>query len=129
MLLTIYECRDSRRSDIWGWLLAIVGWLGGALPHGDLRSTPVSIARGAHGPVILSGWAIGTALQAYAWWTARDRDLTARWVLVTAGLWSLPFLVAPPMGSRDGYSYGCQGYLYVHGVDPYAHGVAALPCP
>lgn len=111
-------------------LLAIVAWLGGALPHGDLASTPVTIARGPYGPVILLGWAVGTAFRAYAWWTARDRtDLTARWVLVTSVLWLLPFLFVPPYGSRDVYSYACQGYLYLHGVNPYAHGVQALPCP
>jgi alpha-1,6-mannosyltransferase len=110
-------------------LLAVVGGLGGALPHGDLASNPVSIGRGPDGPIILLGWAAGTALQAYAWWSARDRDLTARWVLVTAVLWVLPFLVVPPFGSRDVYSYACQGYLYLHGVNPYAHGVATLPCP
>jgi alpha-1,6-mannosyltransferase len=110
-------------------LLAVVGGLGGALPHGDLASNPVSIGRGPDGPIILLGWAAGTALQAYAWWSARDRELTVRWVLVTAVLWMLPFLVVPPFGSRDVYSYACQGYLYLHGVNPYAHGVATLPCP
>jgi alpha-1,6-mannosyltransferase len=110
-------------------LLAVVAWLGGALPHGNLASTPVTIARGPYGPFILLGWLVGTAVQAYVWWTARDRDLSARWVLVTAVLWMAPFLVVPPYGSRDVYSYACQGYLYVHGVNPYAHGVSSLPCP
>jgi hypothetical protein len=111
-------------------LLAVVAWLGGALPHGNLASNPVSIAHGPHGPIIVLGWAVGTAFQAYAWWTARDRpDLTARWMLVTSALWMLPFLVVPPYGSRDVYSYACQGYLYLHGVNPYAHGVETLPCP
>jgi hypothetical protein len=86
-------------------LLAVVARLGGALPHGDLAGNPITIARGPHGPIILTGWAVGTAFQAYAWWTARDRtDLTARWVLVTSALWVLPFLVVPPYGSRDVYA-------------------------
>ncbi|GAB3942035.1 hypothetical protein GCM10027614_28370 [Micromonospora vulcania] len=45
------------------------------------------------------------------------------------GLWTLPLLVAPPLGSRDVYSYACQGWTYAHGVDPYAVGVAAAGCP
>jgi hypothetical protein len=110
-------------------LLAVVAWLGGALPHGDLASNPISIARGPFGPIILLGWVVGTACLGYAWWTARDRPLSARWVIVTSVLWMLPFLVVPPYGSRDVYSYGCQGYLYLHGVNPYAHGVETLPCP
>jgi alpha-1,6-mannosyltransferase len=102
-------------------LLAVVGFLGGARPHADLAATPISIARGPYGPIILGGWLIGTAFLAYAWWSARDR--------VRSSLWAAPFLVVPPMGSRDVYSYACQGYLFVNGVNPYEHGVNALPCP
>ena len=110
-------------------LLAVVAWLGGALPGGDLHSTPISVARGPHGAFILGGWLVGTVVQAYAWWVLRDRIPSARWAMVTAGLWTLPFLVVPPFGSRDVYSYACQGYLYVHGLSPYQNGVGALPCP
>ena len=110
-------------------LLAVVAWLGGALPHGNLASTPLSIARGPHGIFILCGWLVGTAILAYAWWKARDRVPNGRWALGTAALWAAPFLVVPPMGSRDVYSYACQGYLYVHGMSPYTHGVDALSCP
>jgi alpha-1,6-mannosyltransferase len=110
-------------------LLAVVAWLGGALPHGDLKSTPLSIAKGPFGPVILGGWLVGTAIFAYAWWSARDRVPNGRWAIRTAALWAAPFLVVPPMGSRDVYSYACQGFLYVNGISPYTHGVNAAPCP
>ncbi|MDT5040102.1 MAG: hypothetical protein QOE51_1087, partial [Actinoplanes sp.] len=54
-------------------LLAVAGVLGGALPHGDLASTPVSVAHGPHGVIILIAWLTGTLLQGYLWWVARDR--------------------------------------------------------
>jgi alpha-1,6-mannosyltransferase len=110
-------------------LLAVVGWLGGALPAGDTASTPITITRGPYGPVILGGWLAGATILAYAWWALRDRVPSARWALTTAALWSAPFLATPPMGSRDLYSYACQGYLVVHGIKPYEAGVSALPCP
>jgi hypothetical protein len=110
-------------------LLAAVAWLGGALPHGNLASTPLTIAKGPFGAVILGGWLVGTAIFAYAWWAARDRVPSGRWSLRTAALWTAPFLVVPPYGSRDVYSYACQGYLYVHGISPYTHGVNAADCP
>lgn len=110
-------------------LLAVAGWLGGAFPHGDLAATPASIAAGPAGPIILCCWVLGTACGAYAWWTLRDRVPSARWALTTAALWAAPFLLVPPMGSRDVYSYACQGYLYANGLNPYESGVAALPCP
>ncbi|KHD74650.1 hypothetical protein MB27_27535 [Actinoplanes utahensis] len=109
-------------------MLAVAGWLGGAHPDADLRSTPVSIAQGPYGPAILGLWLLGTAIQAYAWWSGRDRVPSVRWGLVTALLWSLPFLLTPPVGSRDFYSYWCQGEMFLHDIDPYRFGVDALPC-
>ncbi|OJF12497.1 alpha-1,6-mannosyltransferase [Couchioplanes caeruleus] len=109
-------------------LLAVAGCLGGALPAADLAATPVSIARGPYGPAILGLWLAGTALQAYAWWAGRACIPSARWALTTALVWMVPFLLVPPVGSRDIYSYMCQGEMYLHGVDPYTNGVGALPC-
>ncbi|TDB78000.1 DUF2029 domain-containing protein [Micromonospora sp. KC721] len=110
-------------------LLAVAAYLGGALPDGNLRPTPVSIWQGRHGPLILAAWLLGTALMGWAWWTLRDRVPSARWALVTAGLWLIPLLVAPPLGSRDVYAYTCQGASYAAGISPYEHGVSVLPCP
>lgn len=57
----------------------------------------------------------GLIIMTLAWWRLNDGELSGRWVLVTAGLWLLPMLVAPPLASRDVYAYACQG--------------AASPCP
>jgi alpha-1,6-mannosyltransferase len=70
---------------------------------------------------------IGVAVLAAAWLGIRTVTGT-RWLLTTAGLWALPLLVAPPLFSEDAGAYACQGQLYEHGVSPYAHGVADLPC-
>ena len=43
------------------------------------------------------------------------------------GLWSLPLILAPPLFSRDVYSYFGQGRLLLEGFDPYETGVAVLP--
>ncbi|WP_172892573.1 polyprenol phosphomannose-dependent alpha 1,6 mannosyltransferase MptB [Micromonospora coxensis] len=110
-------------------LLAVAAYLGGALPDGELRPTPVSIWQGPHGPLIIASWLVGTGLMAGAWWSLRERVPSARWALVTAGLWLLPLLVAPPLGSRDVYAYSCQGASYAAGINPYEQGVSALPCP
>ena len=109
-------------------LLAVGGWLGGALPDSNLAATPVTIWRAPYGAFILAGWLAGTATLAYLWWVARDRLPSTRWVVVTVVLWLLPFVVVPPMGSRDVYSYACQGDLFRHGLNPYDAGVSALPC-
>jgi hypothetical protein len=51
----------------------------------------------------------GLIAMTVAWWRLGRCELSARWVLVTAGLWLLPMLVAPPLASRDVYAYACQG--------------------
>ncbi|MER7589656.1 polyprenol phosphomannose-dependent alpha 1,6 mannosyltransferase MptB [Micromonospora sp. NPDC127501] len=110
-------------------LLAVAGYLGGALPDAPLGVTPASIWRALDGPATLTCWLIGTVLLVGAWWSLREGAPSTRWAYVTAGLWALPLLVAPPLGSRDVYSYACQGWTYAHGVDPYTVGVAAAGCP
>ncbi|WP_420063570.1 polyprenol phosphomannose-dependent alpha 1,6 mannosyltransferase MptB [Micromonospora chokoriensis] len=110
-------------------LLAVAGYLGGALPDAPLGATPESIWRAPGGPATLTCWLVGTALLVGAWWSLRWGVPSTRWAYVTAGLWALPLLLAPPMGSRDVYSYACQGWTYAHGVDPYTVGVAAAGCP
>ncbi|MEU1749585.1 polyprenol phosphomannose-dependent alpha 1,6 mannosyltransferase MptB [Micromonospora arida] len=110
-------------------LLAVAGYLGGALPDAPLGATPASIWRTPDGPATLTCWLIGTVLLVGAWWSLREGAPSTRWAYVTAGLWALPLLVAPPLGSRDVYSYACQGWTYAHGVDPYTVGVAAAGCP
>jgi len=47
-------------------------------------------------------------------------------MLVTVGVWVLPLLLAPPLFSRDMYSYLAQGDLALHGFDPYTYGVSVL---
>jgi alpha-1,6-mannosyltransferase len=67
---------------------------------------------------------VGVILLAAAWWQLRpylDR-LSPRAVLIVAGLWSLPLLVAPPLFSRDLYAYAGQGHLVANHVDPYTYG-------
>ncbi|MEU8169594.1 polyprenol phosphomannose-dependent alpha 1,6 mannosyltransferase MptB [Micromonospora sp. NPDC049004] len=110
-------------------LLTVAGYLGGALPDAPLGATPVSIWQAPHGPATLTCWLVGTALLVGGWWSLRAGAPSGRWAYVTAVLWVLPLLVAPPLGSRDVYSYACQGWTYAHGVDPYAVPVAAAGCP
>ncbi|MEV4657739.1 polyprenol phosphomannose-dependent alpha 1,6 mannosyltransferase MptB [Micromonospora sp. NPDC049301] len=110
-------------------LLTVAGYLGGALPDSPLGATPVSIWHSPGGQATLTCWLVGTALLVGAWWSLRAGAPSGRWAYVTAGLWVLPLLVAPPLGSRDVYSYACQGWTYAQGLDPYATPVAAAGCP
>ncbi|KKK04592.1 polyprenol phosphomannose-dependent alpha 1,6 mannosyltransferase MptB [Micromonospora sp. HK10] len=110
-------------------LLTVAGWLGGALPDTPPVTRLADLWRAPHGPLVLACWLAGTVLLVGAWWSLRWGAPSARWAYLTAGLWLLPLLAAPPLGSRDVYSYACQGWSWTHGADPYRVGVAAAGCP
>ncbi|MFF4890611.1 polyprenol phosphomannose-dependent alpha 1,6 mannosyltransferase MptB [Micromonospora chersina] len=110
-------------------LLAVAGWLGGALPDIPAVTSLGDAWRSPHGPAVLGCWLVGTVLLVGAWWSLRWGAPSGRWAYLTAGLWLLPLLAAPPLGSRDVYSYACQGWSWTHGADPYRVGVVAAGCP
>ncbi|MEV0807201.1 polyprenol phosphomannose-dependent alpha 1,6 mannosyltransferase MptB [Micromonospora sp. NPDC050200] len=123
---SVGRARSARYAGLAGAvLLAVAGWLGGALP--DIP--PNGPWRAASGPWALGCWLVGTALLVGAWWSLRRGAPSTRWAYLTAGLWLVPLLAAPPLGSRDVYSYACQGWAYAAGHDPYGVGVAAAGCP
>ncbi|KXP14437.1 polyprenol phosphomannose-dependent alpha 1,6 mannosyltransferase MptB [Tsukamurella pseudospumae] len=55
---------------------------------------------------------------------AQPRRLTRRGFDRILALWVLPFLFAPPMFSKDVYSYLAQSEITARGLDPYAIGPA-----
>ncbi|OJY50103.1 MULTISPECIES: polyprenol phosphomannose-dependent alpha 1,6 mannosyltransferase MptB [unclassified Pseudonocardia] len=73
----------------------------------------------------------GVALMAWAW-IRLGREVLAqriggRAVLTTALVWIVPMLFAPPLFTRDIFSYLAQGALPLNGFDPYAVGPEAMP--
>lgn len=113
-------------------LLGASGYLAGIVPGGPPVGRRPNLGYMAHHPGYTTGlafWLIGAALLAGAWWYARRLPLTTGWVWRTALLWAVPLLLTTPLGSQDATAYACQGTVYAHGLDPYTHGPAALPCP
>ncbi len=56
------------------------------------------------------------------------RSKTLRvWAPAVLLIWSLPFLLAPPIFSHDAYSYAAQGWLLHNNIDPYYAGPGVLP--
>ncbi|HEY2673400.1 MAG TPA: polyprenol phosphomannose-dependent alpha 1,6 mannosyltransferase MptB [Rugosimonospora sp.] len=90
------------------------------------------LAAGAHprGVSAVAMWLSGTLLLGGAWLGLGRRldRVPPRRLLVIGLSWVVTLLASAPLASRDGYAYACQGALVTHGVDPYANGIAALPC-
>ena len=118
---------SARATGLAGSALIAFGGLGaGALPVGipflpGLRHARLGLVCVYSGlALLLLGW----------WWYGRvtraDEDGSCRRAWRTLALWTAPLLVAPPMFSRDVYSYLAQGLMIDSGVDVYRHGPAAL---
>jgi alpha-1,6-mannosyltransferase len=127
--------RIARRLGLTGTLLMAVGGLGaGALPVPNplfglrllglpSRNTTIAIAVTYAGIVMLVlAWLwVGKMLRAKgAVPPAPDRGQIAR----TAVMWAVPLAVAPPLFSRDVYSYLAQSATLARGLDPYVLGPA-----
>ncbi|HZT66558.1 MAG TPA: polyprenol phosphomannose-dependent alpha 1,6 mannosyltransferase MptB [Acidimicrobiales bacterium] len=57
---------------------------------------------------------------------SRHPGIAVRAIAVMGSLWVIPLLVAPPLFSKDIYSYAAQGAMVTHGISPYHHGPSAL---
>ncbi|GIE95817.1 polyprenol phosphomannose-dependent alpha 1,6 mannosyltransferase MptB [Paractinoplanes rishiriensis] len=120
----MHKDHAARAVGLAGSALIAVGGLGaGALPVGIPFFAGDSHAR----PGLVCVYS-GLALLLLAWWwygrVARQTGIDDPWR--TLALWVAPLLLAPPMFSRDVYSYLAQGLMIDEGLDVYRHGPAVL---
>ena len=117
-----------------GSLMLLVGGFGagGVLVRDPIMTNSViGFWRYGHGhdiAAILMYGGVGLLLWA---WIMLGRDVLAhrvggRAVLTNALVWIGPLLLAPPLFTRDIFSYLAQGALPLHGFDPYAVGPDAM---
>jgi len=113
--------------------LAVGGVAAGALPLDDPFTgiPPVNWLRGSEPLAHAVGYA-GLALLVVAWLFLGRRVGTPggpgpRSLLTTLAVWSAPLCLAPPMFSRDVYSYNAQGWMVHVGASPYFWGPGAIP--
>ncbi len=57
---------------------------------------------------------------------ARRPGVRVRSLAIVGAIWILPLLVAPPLFSRDVYSYAAQGEMVSHHISPYLYGPNVL---
>ncbi|MCC9704864.1 polyprenol phosphomannose-dependent alpha 1,6 mannosyltransferase MptB [Streptomyces sp. MNU76] len=124
---------DLRRCQALGLagtaFLALGGETAGALPVRELLS-PTS-GRGALG---LVGVYFGVVLLTAAWALLGKvirgpEPPTPRALLLVLAVWAAPLLLAPPLFSRDVYSYLAQGAMVDAHMDVHLHGPARLGGP
>lgn len=142
---TVTALRTTRAALLDAWHVAAVrrGLLGvvlvtlssltpGYLPDASpmLRVPGVAFL---HTPV---GTALGTALLMLgvgllldAWFATRPARQPGLSYPAVIAIWSVPFLLVPPVFSADAYAYAAEGWLIHNGLNPYEVGVGALPGP
>ncbi|MHB8219129.1 MAG: polyprenol phosphomannose-dependent alpha 1,6 mannosyltransferase MptB [Acidimicrobiales bacterium] len=109
--------------------MALIGTRVGAVPR------PASVQWWFHlpggvSPTAKLGFYFGVAILVAGWAglgrVARAGGLSVRRGWLILALWGLPLLLAPPLFSRDIYSYIGQGLLAHHGFNPYSVSPSAL---
>lgn len=98
-------------------------------PGGPLGFVSSSSSR----PPALSVLAVygGLGAMGAVWWrlyraVERRRGVPVRTVVRVAAAWAAPFVMAPPLFSRDVYSYAGQGLMVQYHINPYLYGPGVL---
>jgi len=99
-------------------------WFFGVPAVGQLRSTHWEFL----GLVAVYG---GLVLFMRVWYglirtLSKVEGVPVRKLAVVAALWIAPLLLAPPLFSRDVYSYAAQGEMMSHHISPYHYGPGVL---
>ncbi|WP_374198435.1 polyprenol phosphomannose-dependent alpha 1,6 mannosyltransferase MptB [Streptomyces sp. ISL-12] len=132
-MLPVVLSADLRRCRLLGLAgtaaLATGGETAGALPVRELLApasggAALGLVAVYFGIVLLiAAWALLGRL------VSGPEPPAPRALLLVLALWSAPLLLAPPLFSRDVYSYLAQGAMADAGIDVYTHGPARLGGP
>jgi hypothetical protein len=125
----------------WGWAVGGLAGLALVLAGAALPTSPFTTKLagawffGIPGPGYVSGdpWLSlllmygGIVLLLGAWLAVvrRAAGQTLRQLAGVATMWVVPLLIAPPLLSRDAYTYGAQGQLVEAGLNPYTRTLVA----
>ncbi len=103
------------------WYFGMPGGLFGSIGS-DLAHPPIYAIIAVYGGMILlvRVW-IGLLRH-----LSSHRGVAVRKVVLVVVIWALPLLLAPPLFSRDVYSYAGQGEMVSHHIDPYTYGTGIL---
>lgn len=129
--IDVWAANGVRRGFLGGFLIV----LGALTPAYLPEASPLNEVWGVSFFSSLSGRSLGTialmlgvGLMLDAWFRLRPRVSQPPVNLAAVlGVWSLPFLLAPPIFSADAYAYAAEGWLMHNGLNPYEVGVGSIP--
>jgi alpha-1,6-mannosyltransferase len=103
------------------WFFGMPGGLFGSIGASSAHPPVAAIAAVYGGMILLTRVWLGLLRQ-----LGRQAGVPVRRVVVVVVIWALPLLVAPPLFSRDVYSYAGQGEMVSHHINPYDYGTGVL---
>lgn len=99
-----------------GWARALRRAL--ARPASSLPNDP-RLADLISAQSVTAAMLLGVGLLIWAWLRLDPTLVRIRHQSLIVALWAIPMLLVPPVFSRDMYSYADQGWMFLHGYDPY----------
>ncbi len=130
------ERKQLSRLRLWGTAGALLMMFGSTSSYGAATPIPNPVdglrligLLSRVGPASLAISYSGIGLVVMCWFMigrftapGRPRRLSRTQLTHTLAMWAVPFLVTPPIFSRDVYSYLAVGAMMVHGDNPYQSG-------
>jgi alpha-1,6-mannosyltransferase len=113
---------QSFETDLPGaWFFGMPGGPFGSFGSSSSLPTIASLALVFGGLILLSRVWFGFLRHLHA-----HPGFPVKRVVLVVTIWAVPLLLAPPLFSRDVYTYAAQGEMMSHHIDPYAYGPNVL---
>ncbi|MBV8462750.1 MAG: polyprenol phosphomannose-dependent alpha 1,6 mannosyltransferase MptB, partial [Acidimicrobiales bacterium] len=103
------------------WFFGMPGGLFGSLGTNDTLPPAAALALVFGGLILLTRVWLGFLRQLNA-----EHGFPVKRVVLVVVIWAVPLLLAPPLFSRDVYTYAAQGEMMSHHINPYSYGPEVL---
>ncbi len=103
------------------WFFGMPGGLFGSAGTTDALPPVASLALVFGGLILLTRVWIG-----FLGHLNRHQGFPIKRVVLVVTIWAVPLLLAPPLFSRDVYTYAAQGEMVSHHINPYSYGPNVL---
>jgi hypothetical protein len=103
------------------WFFGMPGGLLGSVGTNDSLPPTASIALVFGGLILLTRVWLGLLRL-----LKEHPGFPVKRIVLVALIWAIPLLLAPPLFSRDVYTYAAQGEMMSHHINPYSYGPSVL---
>ncbi len=103
------------------WFFGMPGGLFGSVGTNETLPPVAALALVFGGLILLTRVWIG-----FLRYLRRNEGFPVKRVVLVVTIWAVPLLLAPPLFSRDVYTYAAQGEMVSHHIDPYSYGPNVL---